>query len=393
MRHRFVRYFLSLLMCLSLSGFGTASVAKPFKIGMILPMSGPFAAYGKQILNGAKLYQDIHGDSAAGRTVQIVVKDDTGIAPELSKRHAQELIIRDKVDVLAGFGLTPSAFAVAPLATQAKTPMIVMNAATSSITTKSPYIVRVSQTLPQVTAPVAHWAAENDIDTVTTLVADYGPGHDAEQQFIKTFTAGGGKILDSIRMPVSNPDFSSYLQRAKDTQPDAVFLFVPSGEQGVSFLKGFQERGLADAGIRLIATGDLTDEDVLDAMGEPAMGVITSFHYSDVHDSPENDAYTTAYAQAYAGERPNFMSVAGYDGLHLVYQILDATEGVLDGNTFIDTAKGLRWTSPRGPVEIDPETRDIIQTIYMREVEREGDRLVNREFDTLPAFKDPGKAP
>src|SRR5699024_10662754 len=202
-----------------------------------------------------------------------------------------------------------------------------------------------------------------------------------------------GKILDSIRTPVSNPDFSSYLQRAKDSKPEAVFLFVPSGEQGVSFLKGFKERGLRKAGIRLIATGDLTDEDVLDAMGDPALGVITSFHYSDVHDSPENKAYTQAYEHAYAGERPNFMSVAGYDGLHLIHKVLEATDGDVKGDTFIETAKGMQWVSPRGPVEIDADTRDIIQTIYMRKVERDGERLVNREFDQVAAFKDPGKNP
>ncbi|HLR14041.1 MAG TPA: ABC transporter substrate-binding protein, partial [Burkholderiaceae bacterium] len=288
------------------------------------------------------------------------------------------------------FGMTPAAFAVAPLATQAKTPMVIMNAATSAITTKSPYIVRVSQTLPQVTAPVAQWAAENGIETVYTVVADYGPGHDAEKQFTESFTAGGGTIIGGVRTPVSSPDFSSYLQRAKDAAPDAVFLFVPSGEQGVAFLKGFKARALAKQGIQLIATGDLTDEDVLDSMGEPAEGVITSFHYSDVHDSPENKAYVQAYQEAYQ-ERPNFMSVAGYDGMHLIYTALEKTDGDSDGDRFMEAIKGMRWISPRGEVEIDADTRDIIQTIYMREVKRVGDALHNVEFDQIDRFRDPGK--
>lgn len=368
----------------------TPAVAEALKVGMIVPMSGPFATYGKQILNGARLYLEENGTTIAGREVELIVRDDTGIAPDLSKRLARELIIRDHVDILAGFGMTPAAFAVAPLATQAKTPMVVMNAATSAITEQSPYVVRVSQTLPQVTAPVAQWAAAHGIKTVYTVVADYGPGHDAEKQFTKSFTEGGGEIIGGVRTPVSSPDFSSYLQRAKDAAPDAVFLFVPSGEQGVAFLKGFKARGLAEQGIRLIATGDLTDEDVLDSMGEPAIGVITSFHYSDVHDSPENQAYTRAFRQAY-NERPNFMSVAGYDGMHLIALALEKTGGDSSGDAFMNAVKGMRWTSPRGEIEIDPDTRDITQTIYMREVKRVGDELHNVEFDQIDRFRDPGK--
>lgn len=369
----------------------SSAYAETLKVGMILPMSGPFSSYGTQILRGAKLYLQEHNHLIAGQKVELIVKDDTGIAPELSKRHARELIVRDKVDILAGFGLTPSAFAAAPLATQAKVPMVVMNAATSSITTRSPYIVRVSQTLPQVTAPIASWAANNGIDSVYTVVADYGPGHDAEAQFIKTFTAAGGTITGSVRTPVSSPDFAPYLQRAKDARPDAVFLFVPAGEQGVAFLKGFKQRGLAQEGIRLVATGDLTDEDVLDAMGDAAEGVITSFHYSQAHESPENDAYTRAYLTAWPDQRPNFMSVAGYDGMHLIDQGATQAAGNRDGDTFIDAVKGLQWISPRGPVHIDPDTRDIVQTVYIRRVEHIDDHWQNIEFDQIDQFKDPGK--
>jgi len=280
---------------------------------------------------------------------------------------------------------------VAPIATEAKKPMVVMNAATSSVTTKSEYIVRVSMTLPQNTAPIASWAAKNGIKKVFTVVADYGPGIDSETQFKKTFTAGGGEVVGEVRTPMKNPDFSPFLQRIKDAHPQAVFLFVPAGEQGIAFMKGFAERDLAKAGIKLIATGDLTDEDVLDALGDPALGVITSFHYAEAHKSPENKAYTDAYAKAYPKDRPNFMSVAGYDGMHLIAEVLKKTGGNADGDAFVAAARGMKWMSPRGPVQIDPATRDIVQTVYIRKVEKVGGKLQNVEFDQVPEFKDPGK--
>lgn len=381
-----------LFVALAASGMAfSALAADPLKIGFVLPMSGPFAAYGKQIEHGARLYLKEHNDTIAGRKVEILVKDDTGVAPEISKRAAQELLVKDKVDILAGFGLTPSAFAVAPLATEAKKPMVVMNAATSAVTTKSNFIVRTSHTLPQVTAPIASWAAKNKIKKVFTLVADYGPGHDSEAQFKKTFTAAGGEIVGEVRTPVKNPDFAPFLQKIKDVKPDAVFLFVPPGEQTIAFMKGFAERDLAKAGIRIIATGDLTDEDLLDAVGDNALGITTSFHYADAHKSPENQAYTDAYAKAYPKDRPNFMSVGGYDGMQLIAKTLEKTKGDANGEKFIEAAKGMSWNSPRGPVSIDPATRDIVQTIYIRKVTRVGSKLQNVEFDQVPTFKDPGK--
>ena len=248
-----------------------AYAAEPLKVGLVLPMSGPFAAYGKQIEHGARLYLAQSGGMFSGRKVELIIKDDTGVAPEISKRAAQELVVKDKVDILAGFGLTPSAFAAAPVATEAKTPMIVMNAAASAITTKSEYILRVSHTLPQITAPIASWAAKNNIKKVYTMVADFGPGQDAQAQFKKTFTAAGGEVVGEVRTPVKNPDFAPFLQKIKDAKPEAVFLFVPPGEQTIAFMKGFAERDLAKAGIRIIATGDLTEEDVLDGVSDNAL--------------------------------------------------------------------------------------------------------------------------
>ncbi|HEX7386291.1 MAG TPA: ABC transporter substrate-binding protein [Castellaniella sp.] len=378
--------------CLSLVLAGTASAAQDLKIGMILPMTGPFAGHGQELENGAKLYMQQHGDTVAGRKIRLIIKDDTGIAPAISKRQAQTLLIQDKVDILAGFGMTPSAFAVAPLASETKTAMVVMNAATSSITTQSPYIIRTSMTLPQVTAPIAAWAAKNGIRTVYSITADYGPGHDAETQFIKTFTAAGGKMIGSVRTPTQNPDFAPFLQKAKDLHPDAVFLFVPAGEQGVAAVKAYKERGLDKAGIKLIATGDIDSEDVIGAIGDAALGLITSFHYSDAHDSPENHQFVTAYAKSYPGQRPNFWSVGGYDGMHVIYEALKKTGGNANGDALLEASKGMKWMSPRGPVEIDPQTRDIIQNVYIRRVEKIDGVLKNVEFDKIEAVKDPGKA-
>ena len=377
---------------LALSTSLAAHAAEPLKIGLVLPMSGPFAAYGKQIENGVKLYLAVKGDTFAGRRIELIVKDDSpGTAGDVSKRLATELVVKDKVDILAGFGLTPSAFAVAAVATEGKKPMVVMNAATSAVTTKSNNIIRTSMTLPQNTAPIASWAAKNKIKTVFTLVADYGPGHDAETQFKKTFTAAGGEIVGEVRAPVKNPDLAPFLQKIKDTKPDAVFLFLPPGSETIAFMKGFNERGLARAGIRLIATGDLLGEDMLEAYGDSALGLISAFHYSEAHKSIENKAYTEAYYKAYPKDRPNFMSVAGFDGMHLIAEVMKKTNGNSEAEKFIEAAKGMTWVSPRGTISIDPATRDIVQTIYIRKVEKVDGKLQNIEFDQIPDFKDPGK--
>ncbi len=306
------------------------------KLGLVAEFSGPFAQYGQQILGGMNAYIKQHGDNVAGKKIEILQKDTGGPAPDVAKRVALELVTRDNVDILVGFGLTPNALAVAPVATEAKKLMVIMNAATSIITTKSPYIARVSFTLSQVTQPMAMWAAKNGIKKVYTVVANYGPGLDAEKEFSDVFKAAGGEIVGSVHTPLQNPDFSPFIQRVKDAKPEAIFVFLPAGEQGIAFLKGYQERGLAQAGIRLIATGDITDDGVLDAMGGGSVGMITSHHYSAAHDSPENKAFLKAYADANGGKlRPNFMAAAGYDGMAVIYEALKKTSGSADGDKLI----------------------------------------------------------
>jgi branched-chain amino acid transport system substrate-binding protein len=328
------------------------------------------------------------GDNVAGKKIQLIVKDDTGVA-DVTKRLAQEFIVNEKVGVIAGFGLTPLALAAAPLATQAKVPAVVMAAATSTITEASPYIVRTSFTLPQVTAPMADWAAQNGMKKVVTLVSDYGPGADAEKAFTTGFTKAGATV-ENLRVPLANPDFSPFLQKVADAKPDALFVFVPSGV-GAQFMKQFVERGLDKSGIKLIGAGDVTDDDLLNGMGDVALGAITSHHYSAAHDSPENKTFVEAFMKANNGMRPNFMAVGGYDGMHVIYEGLKKSN-TAGGEALVTAIKGMSWTSPRGPVSIDPQTRDIVQNVYVRRVERVNGELYNVEFATIPNVKDPVKA-
>ncbi|MGF6266237.1 ABC transporter substrate-binding protein [Paraburkholderia youngii] len=359
------------------------------KVGLIVPMSGPFASTGRQVDAAVKLYMAQHGDTVAGKKIQVILKDDTNV-PDTTKRLAQELIVKDHVAVLAGFGLTPLALAAAPLATQAKVPMIVMNAATAMITEQSPYIVRSGFTLPQNTLGIARWAPKNGIKKVVTLVADYGPGIDAQNSFKKVFESEGGSVVEQLRVPVANPDFSPFLQKVADLKPDALFIFVPSGA-GAAFMKQFAERGLSKQGIKLIGTGDVVDDDILNAMGEVALGAVTSMHYSAALDNPENRAYVAAFEKANPGMRPNFHSVGAYDGMHLIYAALQATKGDTNGDKLLAAMKGQKWNSPRGPVELDPQTREMVQNVYITRTERVNGQLFNVSFDKVDAVKDPAK--
>ena len=374
---------------LAASALGLAQDNK-FKIGLILPMTGPFASTGKQIEAAARLYVAQNGDTVAGKKIELIVKDDTG-TPDVTKRIAQELVVNDKVNVLAGFGLTPLALATAPIATQSKTPLVVMAAATSSITQASPYIVRTSFTLPQVSVAIADWAPKNGIKKVVTLVTDYGPGIDAEKFFKERMQFNGGQVVESLRVPLRNPDFAPFLQKVRDAKPDALFTFVPSGA-GAALMKQFAERGLDKAGIKLIGTGDVTDDDILNSMGDVAMGVVTSHHYSAAHNSPANKKFVEAFTKANNNLRPNFMAVGGYDGMRLIYESLKKTKGAGGGDALLAAMKGQIFESPRGPMFIDAQTRDVVQNVYIRKVEKKDGQLYNVEFDVIKDVKDPGKA-
>lgn len=372
---------------LGMSGLAFAQ-AKPFKIGFILPMTGQSASTGRQEEAAIKLYMAQNGSTVAGRKIEVIVKDDGGVADQ-TRRIAQELVVNEKVDVLAGFGLTPLALATAPIATQSKTPMVVTAAATSIITEQSPYIVRTSFTLPQVSIGIAEWAAKNKIKKVVTLVTDYGPGIDAEKFFKSQFQLNGGQIVGEIRSPLRSPDFAPFLQKVRDAAPDALFVFLPSG-QGAAFMKQFAERGLDKSGIKLICTGDVLDDDQLNDMGDVALGVVNSHHYSAAHPSALNKKFVADF-QAANKFRPNFMAVAAYDGMRVIYKALEATKGQGGGDALLAGMKGQIFESPRGQVLIDAQTRDIVQDVYIRRVERKDGQLWNVEFDVQKAVKDPGK--
>jgi branched-chain amino acid transport system substrate-binding protein len=379
----------SALAAASLAVSGAALAQETFKIGLILPMTGPFASTGKQIEAATKLYLAQNGSTVAGKKIEIILKDDTS-APDVTKRIAQELITNDKVNVLAGFGLTPLAFATAPLATQSKTPMVVMAAATSSITEASPYIVRTSFTLPQAAVAMGDWAPKNGIKKAVTLVSDFGPGIDAEKYFKDRFTLNGGQVLDTLRVPMRNPDFAPFLQKVRDAKPDAVYVFVPSGA-GAAVMKQFVERGLDKAGIKVIGTGDVTDDDILNAMGDVALNVVTSHHYSTSHNSAVNKKFVDAFQKANNGLRPNFMAVGGYDGMRVIIEAAKATKGG-SGDALLAAMKGQVFESPRGPMYIDAQTRDVVHNIYLRKVEKVNGQLYNQEFAIIKDVKDPGKA-
>jgi branched-chain amino acid transport system substrate-binding protein len=383
------RYVTGTVAALAIGAFaaGGAAAQDTVKIGLIVSMTGQQASTGKQIKAAVDLYMKQHGDTVAGKKIQVILRD-SGSVPDNTKRLAQELIVNDKVNVIAGFEITPAALVVAPLATEAKVVELVMAAGTSIITEKSPYIARTSFTLPQSSVIIADWAAKNNIKKVVTIVSDYAPGADAEKSFSERFKAGGGQIAEAIKVPLANPDFAPFLQRAADAKPDAIFIFVPSG-QGATFMKQFAERGLDKAGIKLIGPGDVTDDDLLPQMGDAVLGVVTAHMYSADHPSAKNKAYVAAFEKA-NNFRPNFMSVGGYDGMHLIYEALKKTGGDTDGDKLIAGMKGMSWTSPRGPVTLDPATRDMIQTVYIRKVELRDGHYWSIEFDKIDNVKDPG---
>jgi branched-chain amino acid transport system substrate-binding protein len=385
------RTFLGTALALGLAGASGLAMAQDnvFKIGLILPMTGQQATTGRQIEAAARLWMAQNGDTVAGKKVQLIVKDDTSV-PDVTRRLAQELVVNEKVNVLAGFGITPSALAVAPIATQSKTPLVVMAAATSSITEASPYVIRTSFTLPQAAVALADWAPKNGIKNVVTLVSDYGPGLDAEKFFKSRLEFNGGKVSETLRVPLRNPDFAPFLQKVRDLKPDAMFVFVPSGA-GAAVMKQFGERGMDKAGIRLIGTGDVTDDDQLNDMGDVALGVVTSHHYSAYHPSAANKKFVAEFQKANKGLRPNFMAVGGYDGMRVIYEALKKTGGKGGGEALLAAMKGQIFESPRGPVFIDAQTRDVVHNIYLRKVERKDGQLHNVEFDVIKDVKDPGK--
>jgi branched-chain amino acid transport system substrate-binding protein len=369
---------------------GSANAQGTVKIGVVQSYSGQFADTGTQIDNGIKLYMKQHGDTVAGKKIEIIRKDNAGVAPDVAKRLSQEVIVRDGADILAGFDLTPNALAAADVSAQAKKFMVNMNAATSVITTKSPYMVRTSFTVWQLNEALGAWAYKNGVRKAYTLVSDFGPGHDGEAAFTKGFKDAGGEIIGSARYPVANLDFTAFLQRAKDMNPDGIYIWVPGGTQPAAIGKAIAERGIDKSKVKIMGQGELTFEEALKGMGDAGLGLITAFHYDYNHQSETNKKFVAAYNAEFK-RNPDMFSAGGYDGMHVIYEALKKTNGDADGDKLIAAAKGMKWESPRGPMSIDPETRDVIQTVYIRRVEKVGGNLVNVEFDKVENVKDPWK--
>jgi branched-chain amino acid transport system substrate-binding protein len=378
----------SALAAAAILAAGAASAQEPIKIGLVMPMTGVLAPVGKQAVAGARLYMAQHGDMIAGRKLTLIVKDDASV-PDVSKRIAQELIASEKVAIIGG-GITPSVLAIAPLVTESKTATVVMVSGTSIVTERSPYFVRTSWTHAQQASVLANWAAKNGSKRVTIVSSDWAPGAEASGVFTATFNKAGGEIVETIKVPLANPDFSPFLQRARDSHPDTLFVFVPASQAAV-FAKQFLERGLDKSGIKLIGPGDITDDEDLPGMSDAMIGTVTSGFYSAHHPSVVNKDYVAAFRKANPNMRPNFISVSAYDGMHLIYDALKKTDGKTDGDALVSAMKGMSWESPRGPIAVDPETRDVVHNIYLRKVEKIAGELYNVEFAAIEAVKDPMK--
>jgi branched-chain amino acid transport system substrate-binding protein len=387
------RTWLGLAGAAALIASATAATAQgTVKVGLIMTLSGQFADAGIQMRNGVQTYVKQFGDTVAGKKIELIIKDSGGMAPDVAKRLAQELIVRDRVDIIAGFVLTPNALAAGDVSAEAKKFMVVMNAATSIVTTKSPYMVRTSVTLPQVAETFGTWAAtKGGIKKTYTMVTDYGPGHDFEAGFQRAFKEAGGEVIGQVRFPVANPDFSAFIQRAKDLNPESILVFVPGGAQPAALGKALAERGVDTSKTKVLGSGETTAEQALKSMGDASLGMMTAWHYDYTSKDPKNVAFVKLFNEMH-NRNPDFFSIGGYDGMHVIYEALKKTNGDADGEKLVAAAKGLKWDSPRGPMSIDPDTRDVVQTIYIRKVEKVGGEPQNVVIDKVENVKDPVKA-
>jgi branched-chain amino acid transport system substrate-binding protein len=377
--------FRAAVFALSTTAAGGASAQDVLKVGMVMPMTGPLGAAGQQVLAGARLYMKRHGNTVAGKRIEMIVRDDAS-SGETGKRLIQELIVNDKVDVIGG-GLTADLLPSANLITEAQKPTVIMISSTTTVVEKSPFFVRTSCTLAQSSAILADWTMKKGLGKAVTLVTEFAPGLEAEQTFTTNYKAAGGQIAEAIRVPLRNPDFAPFLQRVREAAPQALFVFVPS-TQAATFAKQFVERGLDKAGITLIGPGDLTDDEALPNMGDAMLGTVTAHFYSAAHASALNAAFTDAYRKE-ANDGANFMAVSGYDGMHVIYEALKKTSGSADGKTLIAAMRGMAWESPRGPMSIHSNTGEVVHNIYIRKVEKTDGELRNVEFETFNDVRDP----
>lgn len=362
---------------------GLAMAQDTIKVAMLASMTGPFADFGRQMETGIKAFQAQHGDTVAGKRVEVIFKDTGGANPDIAKRQAQELIVRENIDILAGFDFTPNALAVAPLASRAKVPMVVMNAAGEKLTSRSPYMIRTAFEIADVVSPIAKWSVQEGAKTAYVLVADYAPGRDAEKAFVQAFEEAGGKIVGTVHTPIVTQDFAPYLMRVQDAKPDVLFAFVNGGDVAPALIREYKVRNLEADGIKLIGTGDIVDEPIMNVIGENGMGLVTVYPYSMHHESPLNKEFVAEYRRLRgADSRPAIMSVGAYDGMAAIYKALEKTNGDTDGPGLMEAFKGMELESPRGHIRIDPESRDVVQAKYIRRFDKVNGEYANVEFKT-----------
>ncbi len=388
MKSSFFRFSAAATLLLSTA---VAGQAETIKVGVVAPFSGPFALYGKQFQEAIEVYQAQHGTSAGEHDIEFIYKDSGGPNPDQARSLTQELLIKEQVDYLAGYVFTPNALSVAPLLDQSETPLVIFNAATSAINAQSDFYLRTSYTLWQVSAPLAEWAYEQGIRDVVTTVTDYGPGIDAENAFVTAFEEAGGTILDSIRMPLSTSDFTPFIQSIREQSPDALFTFLPGGPPTFGFTKTYNENGLREEGIMFLGTAE-TEESNLQGFGDAGIGLTTAYHYSADHDSELNREFIAKNVEMHPDAVTNWATIGAYDGTHVIYEMVKNAGA--DGPAAVESVLGLEWESPRGPLTMDPETRTVIQNVYIREVERDEDSglLVNREKGVIATVGDLGWA-
>ncbi|MDB5960807.1 MAG: branched-chain amino acid transporter substrate-binding protein [Massilia sp.] len=378
------------LAALAMAGAMGAASADEIRIGVIASFSGPYSNWGKHIQEATDLYLAQQNGKVGAHTVKVIYRDVGGNNPARARQLAEELVVRDKVQYIAGLEFTPTALAVADVATQAKVPTVINNSGTSGILARSPYLLRAGYTQWMVATPLAKWTAAQGGKKVFLAAADYAPGIDAINSFRNAFVEAGGSVVGELKIPLNTTDFSPYMQKIKEANPEYVYMFMPVGPSAVSFIKTFGARGLDKAGIKLMATAE-TEESEMGAYGDAAAGIVTALHYSATGASAANQAFVAALRKKYGADSiPNVASVSAYDSMKMIFEMIRATDGKADGDKAMAAIKGFAWESPRGPVTVDAQTRELVQNVYIRRIEKVGGVYVNKPFKTYPAVRDAG---
>jgi branched-chain amino acid transport system substrate-binding protein len=365
-----------------------ASAQEKIKIGVIADFTGPFAMSGTMLRQGMETYLSAVGTKVGGKEIELIWRDVGNQNPVAAKQAAEELIVHDKVSILAGFDLTPQVAAVAAVANQAKIPTVIEIPSTPSLMKMSPYFLRVSNNMQSTVWPGADWAAKNGKKRAYIAVSDYAPGHEVQATFKRKFTELGGEIVGEDRIPLNTVDYAPFAERVARSNADVVQVFIPPGPAAVSFTRGLLTQGVRDKGTIVMGVGE-TDEAFLPSYDDSVIGIYSSFHYSRVIDSKENQQFKQQLAAKFGdGVAADAFVVQGYDGMHAVLRMIETQAGKpFDATAAVEAMKGYTWNGPRGPMVIDADNRDIVENMYIRRVERVNGKLENVIVETYPAVK------